>query len=104
IQLADYLANGCPDTDFNKQLAGLLGKPVLLGLWIGIVRVIAQLQQAGVFPPFVPQLPAFYFEPNSTTLTPAAYIFDTRLVEARNDAAHPGTTASDPTLSSRVQA
>jgi hypothetical protein len=62
VQISDYLAAGCPDTDLNRQLLGHLGGSLALGDWIQVTRKITALQKGGAFRPFMQEMVRFYFK------------------------------------------
>ncbi len=103
VQVSDYLAAGCPNADLNRLLLDRLGRNFSLGHWIELVRGITALQKRGVFPAFVAEMPAFYFQPGKgQSLTPEAESFDSTLCAARNDWAH-GPAASDAELAQKFR-
>jgi stage II sporulation SpoE-like protein len=92
VQISDYLSSGCPDPDLNRMLLERLSRPLALGHWIELTRRITALQKRGGGPAFMPEMADFYFRGRSTSLTPAAEIFDVTLGAARNAWAHPDHT------------
>jgi hypothetical protein len=93
VQLSDYLTAGCPDAKVNCLLLDHLRKKFLLGTWVQLTREIAALQKAGRFAAFMPEIARFYFKATKKrAVTPDAELFDSTLLGARNDAAHPDHT------------
>lgn len=106
VQVSDYLAAGCPDDAFNRLLLDRLGRPLSVGHWVELARQVAALQARGVFPAFMPEMPAFFFgrDPGSRAArTEEAEIFDTALVVARNDWAHRDETWSEDDFARRFR-
>jgi len=102
VQLSDYLAAGCPDAALNRRVLDRCGQTFSLGHWVELTRSVAALQKDRVFPAFLPELAAFYFRAGGKHRpTPEAEIFDSALLAARNEWAHPDQTWSADTFATK---
>jgi hypothetical protein len=104
VQLSDYVAAGCPDAELNRTLLLRLSRDLSLGHWAELTRQITALQRDGVLQAFMPEMTGFYFKPGRHgSLTPAAQVFESRLLSARNEWAHPDRTWGPETYSGNFQ-
>jgi hypothetical protein len=104
VQLSDYLAAGCPDATVNQLLLNYLGRNMVLGHWVELTREVTARQKAAKFRAFMPELAGFYFKPGkSKEVSEDGELFNSVLLSARNETAHPTFVWTSGTCEQRFE-